>query len=975
MRSRSPLHILLVSSLLVASLALGLTPAASHSPLAVQADPVIYYVKPGGDGDCTSWVKACDLQAALTKTPNPGQIWVAAGTYKPTFKTDPENPRTATFQLKSGVAVYGGFAGTETALQQRNWTLNPTILSGDIGTEGDASDNAYHVVTGSGTDSTSVLDGFTITGGNADGDWDLSTDRGGGMYNHNGNPTLTNVTFQGNSAEHGGGMYNSNNSSPTLTDVVFKDNSASDSGGGMYNRDNSSPTLTDVTFQGNTADREGGGMYNHNSSPKLTNVTFHANSASSGGGMYNRDNSSPTLTDVTFSENQVNINGGGIYNWDSSPTLTDVTFHANSASSGGGMFNHNSSPTLTDVTFSENQVNINGGGMFNNNSSPTLTNVTFQGNSANWEGGGMANFKSSPSLADVNFSNNLAGTDGGGLSNLDSNPTLTGVSFTGNTAGERGGGLFNGGGELNLTNAVFLGNTAKRGGGIYNLECSPELTNISFYGNHASESGGGISNYLNSNPAITNAILWGNTAPSGSQIHKEFDSNPTVTYSIVQGGYEGVYNLSEDPLFIDPAAGNLRLLPDSSAIDAGDNAAISGVTTDLDGSPRIVNYTGIDKDSVDMGAYEAQLAGPIIYVDKNAPGLVRDGSSWTQAFTGLQPALAAASGGTHQIWVAAGTYYPGLIREATFQLKSGVAIYGGFSGTETALTQRNWTLNPTILSGDIGTEGDVSDNAYHVVTGSGTIDTAVLDGFTITGGYADGISPHDQGAGVYNVGGSPTLTNVTISANWAPGGGGGMYSSGGSPTLTNIIFRANQSQGGGGGMFVDGGSPTLTNVTFVGNQAPWGAGLYNQGSSLTLTNVTFNANQASLGGGLLVVEGSTLTLTNAILWGNTPDQIYNDDKSIPVVSYSIVEGPTVYPGEGNKNLDPLFIDPAAGNLRLQPTSPAIDAGNNLAVPPGVTTDLDGKPRFVNFKGLSLAAVDMGAYEAQVSQIFLPLLVR
>ena len=164
-----------------------------------------------------------------------------------------------------------------------------------------------------------------------------------------------------------------------------------------------------------------------------------------------------------------------------------------------------------------------------------------------------------------------------------------------------------------------------------------------------------------------------------------------------------------------------------------------------------------------------------------------DCSSWANACS-LQTAL-TDSGSGDQIWVAAGMYKPGAARTDTFQLKNGVAVYGGFAGTETLLTERNPAANVAILSGDLN--GDDSgftnngENSYHVVTGSGTDNTAVLDGFTITGGNANGSFPNDNGGGMYNNTGSPTLFNVTFSGNSAIYGGGGMYNYTSSPTLTN----------------------------------------------------------------------------------------------------------------------------------------------------------------------------------------------
>ncbi len=297
-----------------------------------------------------------------------------AGTYLPTITDD----RTASFQLKNGVAIYGGFIGTEIQRQQRDWQANLTILSGEIDDPGSTSDNSYHVVSANSVDATAILDGFTITAGNAD---DASISYGGGMSNLESSPTLTNLTFSSNFGYYGGGMYNEY-SSPMLTHVTFSSNSAGFEGGGMFNFE-SSPTLTHVTLSTNSA-YSGSGISNWYSGPSLTDITFLSNSADEyGGGMSNWFSSSPTLTNVTFSSNSAELDGGGVYNYDNSnPTLTNVTLSGNSADRGGGMYNYESNPALTNITFSGNSANY-GGGMMNWNSSPTLTNVILWANTPN----------------------------------------------------------------------------------------------------------------------------------------------------------------------------------------------------------------------------------------------------------------------------------------------------------------------------------------------------------------------------------------------------------------------------------------------------------------------------------------------------------------------------------------------------------------------------------------------------------------
>ncbi len=328
------------SVVLLAILASVLWPALTATP--ALANPGILRVKVNGitSGVCGgTWATACGLQHALKDLAVSGdQLWVAAGMYKPTTGTD----RMATFQLRSGIALYGGFAGTETLLSQRNWKTNVTVLSGDIGVAGNRTDNVYHVVTGSRTNSTAVLDGFTVTGGYANGGtWQQY---GAGMYNYLGSPTLTNLVFAYNLTGFGGlgaAMFNYNHSNPALTNVTFHDNVADNGfGGGMYNVYYSSPTLTAVTFNSNFAGSYGGAMSNENfSDPVLTNVTIANNTAYYGGGAIDiRNYGSVTLTNVTISNNKltnpvISVRyGGAINNYGGRPlSVRNSIIYGNSA--------------------------------------------------------------------------------------------------------------------------------------------------------------------------------------------------------------------------------------------------------------------------------------------------------------------------------------------------------------------------------------------------------------------------------------------------------------------------------------------------------------------------------------------------------------------------------------------------------------------------------------------------------------------
>ena len=281
-----------------------------------------------------------------------------------------------------------------------------------------------------------------------------------------------------------------------------------------------------------------------------------------------------------------------------------------------------------------------------------------------------------------------------------------------------------------------------------------------------------------------------------------------------------------------------------------------------------------------------------IYVDADAPA-ANDGSSWTDAYNYLQDALADANSAAKpiEIRVAQGIYKPdegiGITpgdREATFQLTNGVSLMGGFAGFgEPDPNARDINAYETILSGDLdGNDIDVNDlydlldeptraeNSHHVVTASGTNETAVLDGFTITAGNANVCDvQHGFGAGIYNNSSSPTMANCTFSRNAASLGGGGMYNVNSSPTLTNCMFGGNSAKQWGGGMYSGGvSSPTLSNCTFSDNQGYRGGGMYSTGGQLTLTTCTFNRNTAYHGGGIENIT-SSLMLKNCIFSGNS----------------------------------------------------------------------------------------------------------
>jgi predicted outer membrane repeat protein len=376
------------------------------------------------------------------------------------------------------------------------------------------------------------------------------------------------------------------------------------------------------------------------------------------------------------------------------------------------------------------------------------------------------------------------------------------------------------------------------------------------------------------------------------------------------------------------------------------------------------------------------------YVNGAAVG-ANDGTSWANAFTDLQAALAAAVSGD-EIWIAAGTYKPTSTtsRSVSFALKNGVGVYGGFVGNEVSRGDRNPAVNVTILSGDIGVGGNSSDNSYHVVTAASAVTAStILDGFTITGGNANGSTPDDLGAGLLGASASPVVAHCIFTGNTASSKGGAVRVDNGSATFQDCTFTSNTAGVAGGAISAGtvtaltltrclirsntandvsrgGGLDVTTNVTaadcLIAQNTTNGVVYFQGGNVLTNTTVTGHG-----GYGVSALSG-TSTIVNSILWSDLTAETFLGDFASLDISYSDVQGG--FAGTGNKNANPLFVNVGAGNWQLGAGSPAVDAGNNAAVPGGLTTDLAGQPRFfddpaVTDTGAGTAPiVDMGAYE-------------
>lgn len=333
------------------------------------ADATIRYVKPtsSGTADGSSWANAsADFQATINASSSGDEVWVAAGTYQLAYYY--------TFNMKAGVAIFGGFTGTEILITQRNWAINVCTLQGN--------GNTVICNKNNGLTSTAILDGFTIIGGVGYEDGGATGDSyGGGMFNENSNPTISNCIFKNNVAYlEGGGVYNKN-SSASFNNCAFSNNSAGSNGGGMYNT-NSTPIIYNCTFSNNSAAIGGGGMYNVNSTPVVNHCIFlgNASATDNGGGIYNLASNS-SIVNCKFHTNTSGVNGGGIHSNASTPKISNCIFINNSSMAlGGAICNQFALPKLVNCTFINNNAII---GTFMANifgSSPKVSNTIIYSN-------------------------------------------------------------------------------------------------------------------------------------------------------------------------------------------------------------------------------------------------------------------------------------------------------------------------------------------------------------------------------------------------------------------------------------------------------------------------------------------------------------------------------------------------------------------------------------------------------------------
>lgn len=570
----------------------------------------------------------------------------------------------------------------------------------------------------------------------------------------------------------------------------------------------------------------------------------------------------------------------------------------------------------------------------------------------------------------VTGGNNTDGQQAGGIDIFSTNPNLVlnnlvikgNTAFTGSAIRVKSSSV-----HAVLKNSVITGNTATYASAIElvyqgKLHC----VNVTVANNTTSSQTGAQSFTVSSDCSLVfeNSIVYGYYTDYGGL---------TINNSLREIGSQTDIPIAD--VFVNPSANDYTLKENSPAKNTGNNALYAGLdedTKDLSGNPRLAGP------NIDMGAYEFPLVikptSGIVYVRPTAFG-EQDGSSWSNATNKLQMAIDAT--GAQQVYVGVGNYNVGT---SSFVMKNGVKIYGGFdpANNNTSFANR---IKPTET-----TDGSVLNglNTRPVIwnDNNGLTSTAVLDGFTITGGSTGGVN---AGAGITNKGVSPTFNNLVIKNNIGTTAfnAGGMYNYQSSPVVSNILFLNNKASNYAGAVLnQSNGTATFTNVIFKGNEAPGGSAIFNYinakailtnvlmtgnigddvirvdiDAEINLINCTVANNNNSFGqlsNVTVTTDGASIFVKNAVVWQNISGSTLSPQYSLIKSSSSIIDGNVSAAG---LSVTDIFTNPSAGDFSLKHPA-VINKGNNTFFSglDANTKDLAGNARLVGTK------IDLGAYE-------------
>lgn len=614
----------------------------------------VYVGAPEG-GDGSSWERASpDLAAVLEEARAGDEVWVSWGVHRPAPRG---GPRAASFALTPGVRVYGGFAGNETSLAERDPAVHVSILDGDLaGDDGpdfaNRADNVWHVVVATEAHG-ARLDGFTIRGGYADGPslgpTPESGDQGSGINVYHGGIEVVDCTLRENWASNHGTV-NDHSEGSIFDRCRFVDNASAQFGAGLYLHHEAATLAIACTFRGNVAASDGGGAYARSMhGARFEDCLFEGNSADRGAGLYAAPESAPHVARCDFVDNAAFTGGGGIYNDESFALIEACGFLRNLAgteilagagggggSGGGGVWTNGGAVVAMDCSFHENRASFGGGfyaihdahalvaggtfvanvaneagGLYTLNSPIVLQDSTFVANEAKGGsfsvGGGVSNYYSDALVERCTFERNRAELGGGGLYNEGEEPIVRASRFLGNAAtGDEGfgGGIFGGYFAIStIEDCVFVGNTARQGGGTFDIAFSEaRIVNCTYAANTALEGDGIFVGFL-STPTYANCIVADGVAGTPAEFQFGLTEEPRAGRGNVTGApsFARAPDAGADGLWgtLDDDYGDVALVRGSPGIDAGANEAhTSEEQVDLANAPRFVDDPAV----IDSGA-------------------------------------------------------------------------------------------------------------------------------------------------------------------------------------------------------------------------------------------------------------------------------------------------------------------------------------------------------------------------------------
>lgn len=905
--------------------------------LTFNADAATIYVRSNSTGSGTSWANAtASLTQALSIANAGDQIWVARGTYK----ASPTGNQDTSFHLKNGVAIYGGFTGTETTLAQRTDTTGTTtILSGDLGN----GLRSKHIVNATATvTGTAILDGFTISGGSN--------------------------SFISNDTEGGAGMYNAG--SPQLSHLIFENNVLNISvtnfsgsfiggGAGMYNY-LGNPVLRWVTFRDNqlfinsilslVRTGGGGGLLLNGGAPRMTNVSFLSNkvtvngNSANGGGMYTLNNAVPEITNAVFSGNTIRSTGtsiaanrgGGIYLSENTSTpvrLTNILFEKDSAHDGNALYVLNSREILTNATFYGNTQNGLSTDIYSASSNTTINNCVIDG---------VVMFYGTTSSINNSL---IASTPQG--SYTATNSFFGPVKFV---DAQRGNYML-----LPCSNGINTGDDSQNGT-LVDLNGNPRKFGNIDMGAFESQVPATLADtlYVHSGKKIktTDGRSWATAFPD-LQTALKYSCNGIYARNIwvAQGSYKPSVTGATDESFV--LHSNMKVYGGF----AGDEANLN--QRDSTGATQTTVLSGDLQDDNDS----TNNTKNVVFIDNTDSTAELNGFTITNGYGGRGNA-------------GAGIYCfnsNAILRNLVVTRNSGTLIAGGMGIFNSGIKLSNSRFSNNASGTGSGLYA-VNATIYGTTFRHPQLNNVIFENNTATLG----------GGGIHNRETDMTLTDVTFTGNKATNYGGGMMNEIGSVTLKHVTFNENQVTdlapiaNSGGGFYTNGNSNiVLSDVLFTHNKANYGGAAYIQMTtgSTTFINTTFAGNEAHLSGNTLYHYEGVVRLRNCIFDTVTNNKGNISSLSSPAnisITSSLFRGgfPPLFINGGNNLLfkDPMFTDAPGGDYSLMPCSPAINAGNNSFIYTGNTTDLAGNPR--RYGGW---IVDLGPYEYQGQQT-VPLII-